>query len=95
MFFCLGKVGITVCNCLSMWLILQSMPVDEQACSLFAPFCVVGSFTYLTASVFLSVYDTAVLALMTCLAMDLDLNGNKPKFGPPTFHEAISNIEAR
>ena len=78
-----------------MWMIVKSMSIDKEVGSLFAPLCVVGVFTYLTAGVFLGVYDTAVLALMTCLAIDMDLNGNKPKFGPPTFHDAVSNIEAR
>ncbi len=38
-------------------------------------------------------FDTAVLSLLTCLAIDSDNNGT-PKYGPPTFHEKKSKIEA-
>jgi len=46
----------------------------------------VGLITYMTASVFLGLFDTAVMALLTSLAIDIDNNG-QPKYGPPTFHD--------
>jgi hypothetical protein len=30
--------------------------------------------------------------MMTCLAIDIDLNG-EPKYGPETFHDSISKFE--
>jgi hypothetical protein len=38
-------------------------------------------------------FDTAVLSLLTCLAIDIDNNGD-PKYGPPTFHEKRDKVEA-
>ena len=47
---------------------------------------IVGVFTYITVSIFLSLFDEAVVALVTCHAIDTDLHGT-PKYGPPTFHD--------
>lgn len=57
------------------------------------PIVFVGVVTFLTASIFLNMFDTAVLSLLTCLAIDIDHNGT-PKYGPPTFHEKKDNIES-
>jgi hypothetical protein len=42
----------------------------------------------------LSLFDEAVVALLTCHAIDSDLHGT-PKYGPPTFHDAeiMDNIK--
>jgi hypothetical protein len=53
----------------------------------------VGLITYMTASVFLGLFDTAVMALLTSLAIDIDNNG-KPKFGPPTFHDKTNKMDS-
>jgi hypothetical protein len=29
-----------------------------------------------------------------CLAVDMDINGGKPEFGPVSFHEAIHNVKS-
>jgi hypothetical protein len=44
--------------------------------------------TYLTANMFLGLFDEVVLALVTCLCIDLDLHDGEAKFGPPTFHDS-------
>lgn len=46
----------------------------------------VGVVTYMTASMFLGLFQTAVISLLTCLAIDIDNNG-EPVNGPPTFHD--------
>jgi hypothetical protein len=33
-----------------------------------------------------------VLSLLTCLSVDIDING-EPKHGPPTFHEKSKKAE--
>ena len=45
--------------------------------------------TYTIVSIFLGIFDEIVLSLMTCLAIDIDLNGD-PEYGPPDFHEFSS-----
>lgn len=44
------------------------------------------------ASIFLGLLETAVLSLLTCLAVDIDING-EPKHGPPTFHDRAKKAE--
>lgn len=53
------------------------------------PLTVVGTVSFITASLFLALFDTAVVALMTCLAIDMDLHDGSPCYGPPTFHTKI------
>lgn len=72
-FIFLGKVGITVGNCFSLLFIMKSVTKDmDQISSVVGPILVVGIFTYFTATVFLDLFDTVMLTLMTCLAIDLD-----------------------
>lgn len=95
-FVFLGKVGITVANCFSLLFIMKTITNDPEAepvQSIFGPVIVVGICTYLTSIVFLNIFDTAVLSLMTAMAVDLDLNGEL-KYGPPTFHESMSKIDS-
>jgi len=43
----------------------------------------------MVASIFLGILDTAVLSLLTCVAIDLDRNGGvlNGENGPRTFHD--------
>ena len=88
-FIFIGKVSLVVINCFSLYMIMKHVTKDlEEINSLAAPVVVVGSFTFITASIFLSLFDETVLALITCLCVDTDLNGT-PKFGPPTFYDGL------
>jgi len=40
----------------------------------------------------LGLFDTAVVAMMTSLAIDMDCNNGSPQFGPPTFHDGVKKI---
>lgn len=65
----------------------------EEISSYLGPFAVVGVFTFITASIFLGLFDTSVLALLTCLSIDMDCNGDSPAYGPPTFHDKREKIK--
>ena len=94
-FIFLGKLAITVGNCFSLFFIMKNITHDtEEVSSLVGPVVVVGIVSYMTASIFLGLFDTAVLALMTCLAIDMDLHDGHPAFGPPTFHDSIGKIDS-
>lgn len=91
----LGKVGIVVGNLFSLYMIMKYVTEDtEEVSSLIGPFLVVGVVTYITASLFLGLFDTATMALMTSLAIDMDLHGGKPEWGPPTFHDGINKVNS-
>jgi choline transporter-like protein 2/4/5 len=94
MFIALGKVSIVVLNVFSCYMIMKHITMDlDEISSPIAPLVIVGVVTYISASTFLCLFDESVLALLTCLAIDLDLNG-EPKFGPPTFHDGLAKFEA-
>jgi len=94
-FIFLGKAAVTVGNIFSCYFIMKNITKDtEEVSSLAGPLLVVGIVTYMTASIFLGLFDTAVMAMMTCLAIDMDLHDGEPHFGPPTFHDACSKIDS-
>jgi hypothetical protein len=92
-FMFIGKLGITVGNVFTLLFIMGSITGDtKEVSSTFGPCLVVALWTYFTASVFLGLFDTAVMAMMTSLAIDMDCNNGKPRFGPPTFHDSVKKI---
>lgn len=94
-FILLGKIAITVGNVFSLLWIMKNVTKDtEEVSSILAPVVVVGVVSFITASIFLGLFDTAVMALLTCLAIDIDMNG-EPKFGPPTFHDSMGKIDSK
>jgi len=98
-FIFLGKVGVTAGNMVSCYYVMKLVfndfegnpeKGDQPISSPLAPIAFVGAVSFLTASIFLGLLDTAVLSLMTCRAMDTDKNGeNNEQFGPPTFHDRV------
>jgi hypothetical protein len=87
-FILIGKIAITVGNCVSFYFVITYI-TKEQVGSLIGPLGVVGAVSFITASLFLALFDTAVMALMTCLAVDMDLHDGTPAYGPPTYHDKV------
>jgi hypothetical protein len=92
-FILLGKVAITAANMVSLYQIMKYRNDLEEVSSLLAPMILVGAISFMTASIFLGLFDTAVMALMTSLAIDMDMNDGAPVFGPPTFHDGVKKID--
>jgi len=93
-FTLLGKVAIVVGNLFSLYFIMKNITKDtEEISSYLGPFVLVGVVSFFTASIFLGLFDTAVMALMTCLAVDLDVHDGEPQFGPPTFHDGVTKVK--
>lgn len=89
MFIFIGKAAIVVLNCFTVFVIMQHVTNDlEELTSPAVPIAFVACVTYMAANVFLGLFDDAVLALLTCLCIDTDLNGS-PKYGPPTFYDDV------
>jgi len=61
--------------------------------SIWGPVAVSVLLTYMISSLFLGIFENAVLALMTCLAVDMDLNGDEAKWGPRTFHDKVAKMK--
>ena len=49
----------------------------------------VGLSSLLVCVTNLGIYQWAITATLLCLAVDMDLNDEKPYFGPPKFHEKM------
>lgn len=92
-FIFLGKVGIVVANCFTLVAFIEYVYKDEVK-SVVAPVLVVAVVTYVAASLFLALFDQAVLALLTCRCVDVDLNGDDAHFGPATFYDRLAKVEA-
>ena len=83
----MGKLSVTVVNTFSIYLFLKygTGDFEELAALSVGPYFVMVIITYTIVSIFLGIFDEIVLSLMTCLAMDIDLNGD-PEYGPANFH---------
>lgn len=92
-FIALGKLAITVGNCVSLYFLMKKVFNEGPETSVIAPMIVVGIISFFTASVFLGLLDTAVMSLMTCLAIDMDLHNGEPAFGPATFHDSMKEVK--
>lgn len=94
-FIFIGKVGIVVGNCFSCYFIMKARGDLEEVGSPWGPIIVVGFVTYLCASLFLGLFSVAVQSLLVSLCVDLDMNGGRPKFGPPTFHDREATFQGK
>ena len=86
-FIFIGKIGIVVGNCFCLYLLMKYRHDLDEVHTLWGPMLVVGIFSYMAASLFLSLFDQAIMALLTCLCFDLDANNGEPIYGPATFHD--------
>jgi hypothetical protein len=98
-FILLGKVALTVGNCFSLLFIIKHITNNpakggEPVSSATGPIVIVAIVSFFTASLFLGIFETAVMALMTCLAVDTDIHGGTPKYGPATFRDKAADINA-
>jgi len=97
-FVFMGKVSITGANLYTCYALMKAFGnLDEGSAnsvsSTLPIFLIVGAVTYLAASVFLSILETAVLSMLTSHAIDLDINNGEPKYGPPTFYENFAYLK--
>lgn len=96
LFILTGKISLVAINCGWLWVtmnfITNDTKGDEAVSSIWGPIAVIALITFVSASVFLGLFSNAVLSLMTCLSIDVDLNGT-PKYGPPTFHDSLDKFK--
>jgi len=96
LFILTGKLSLVALNCGVLYLTMNYITDDftgpEAVSSIYSPMIIVAIITYVAASVFLGLFSNTVLSLMTCLAIDVDLNGT-PKYGPPTFHDSLDKFK--
>jgi hypothetical protein len=92
-FMLLGKVGLTVLNVFVTWMFMKHVTgTSSEVSNPYGPLGVVGLISYMIVSVFLGLFDEAVLAMMTSVTADMDMHGH-PKWGPQSLHEVLDNLE--
>ena len=89
LFILLGKLGIVVANLVTLYFLMKFRGDLKEVGSVYGPMIVVGVVSFLASSMFLSLFDESVRALLTCICVDIDANGGDPKFGPATFLSLI------
>lgn len=91
-FIFIGKLFIVVINCLTLLFFMRIRNDLEEVTSRGGPLLVCAVASFFTANLFLGMMDKAVVALLTCLSIDVGVNDFKPKFGPTNFHDSLKNI---
>lgn len=93
MFIFIGKVACITLNVILYCYLLHPMMVDpKQVTSKIVPAIVVGLATYIMVSIFLGMFSMSANTMMTCYAIDVDVNGEH-KFGPETFFNNIEKMK--
>jgi len=92
LFIFTGKISLVAINCGFLYLTMKYFTNDltgpDAVSSIYGPMFMTALLTYVAASVFLGLFSNTILSLMTCLTIDIDLNG-EPKYGPKTFHDSL------
>lgn len=67
---------------------------NNKAARMLAPilYIIVLFISLIISKIFLGLFDEAVLSTLHCMAMDMELNEGRPKFGPPNFHIKLKEI---
>jgi len=94
-FILLGKIGITVFNTFLAWMFMKHVSKSAaEVSNPYGPLIIVALTSYFIVSVFLGLFDESVLAMMTSVTADLDING-KADWGPATLHEVLDDMEEK
>ena len=88
----LGKIGLTILNVGLTYLFMQKTKTLHDLSNPYAPLTIVALTTYMLVSIFLGMFDEAVLALMTSFCGDMDIHNGAPVWGPKSLHKAIDKI---
>jgi len=66
----IGKLAIIIGNAFFLYFVMKLKKDTEEISSYMGPMLSVLIVTYITTDIFLGLFDTAVLSMMTCLAID-------------------------
>jgi len=94
LFIFMGVITITCVNT-GIGYVLMTYAIKDGAhtTSIVPSLITFGIVSFLVAIIFLGQFDEAVLATLTCFAIDSDLHEGEPKFGPKSYHEKLAAIQ--
>ena len=86
-FIFIGKVALVVGNCLVFQVIMKHVTGDiDEIENETGPLFAVAVLSYMLVSLFLGMFDDSVDAMLTSVAIDINING-EPIYGPRTFDD--------
>ena len=85
-FIIIGKLFITTVNLFIYWILLIYTLENNETESLVIPLLIMAIMTYSISTMFLGVFDEIILAILLCIAFDMDLNNGTLAFGSPELH---------
>lgn len=79
-FILCGKMLVVLFNYFAIYMYLRYITGDEEEISAMAggPMIIIFLITYFLVSIFLNMFNDIVASMMTCHAIDLDMNGGFP-----------------
>jgi len=80
----LGKFAVTILNMFTCYVLIKHM--NGEGVNVDAPCLFVGVLTWFSCEIWLTIFDQAILGIMTSYAVDFDLNDGSPCRGPETFN---------
>jgi len=86
----MGVLFITGINTLIFWGLTKIG--STSSANPLVPLIAIAVLSFLLSCITLGLFDDAIRATLMCFAIDMDLNGGSPKYGPPTFHEKLEEI---
>jgi hypothetical protein len=87
----MGTLSVAAANTGIFYLLAQTVTYPAGI-SYIGPLAFVAAASLAIGALILGLFDEAIMATLHCLALDMDVNGGIPKWGPPTFHEKMKAI---
>lgn len=93
--FAMGLIGIlkwcvVVLNILTFQFTVKYITTGAtELHNVWNPTLLVFLFTYVTVTIFLGVFDTAIMSMVTCLCVDMELHDGNVTAGPDGFRDDI------
>lgn len=97
MFIFMGILSITAANTgfaylMMMYFTSTAADIADSNGSILVPIIFIAILSLIIASIFLGLFDEAVLATIHCYAVDSDLHDGEPKFGPKSYHDKLNKL---
>ena len=87
----IGVLSVSAANTGIFYVLIQTVTFPDGISSI-GPIVFVAVVSFAIGALILGLFDEAIMATLHCLALDMDVNGGVPKWGPPTFHEKMNAI---
>ena len=88
----IGKLSVTILNVLIYWALMSVSLQQNDFISLVGPILMMTILTYFLSNVFLGIYDEIIMSILLCISVDMDINEEDIKCGPPNLHRQMFKV---